>query len=48
MWCKIMKFDNIDNGKVDIIYDIPTTLHVIYRKVFEEHNDNDARQAAAE
>ena len=48
MWCKLLKFDDIVNGKVNLIYDIPTTLHVIYRKVFEDHNDNEAREAAAE
>ena len=48
MYCKLLKFDDIVNGKVDIIYDIPTTLHVISQKVFEDHNDNEARKEAAE
>ena len=48
MWCKVMKFDNAASEKVDVLYDIPSTLHVIYRKVYEECNDNEARKAAAE
>ena len=47
-WFKVMNIGNIDNDKVDLLYDIPTALFAIYQKVFNEHKDPKARKEAAD